>query len=313
MADVPNWKRRRLAARALRIQARRAPSSPPINAFGATLVPKALTFIEAYDKAAMHETAWKREMNEGRGAIAKLLVQMRSWLPVIHGDVPTLNTSTFGDNPEVPDDVIADGERLLKEATDAKTPLGDPLPYLTELQTSFGADLEKARTEWKEAEASDSSYQLLLATVRATGDAFNSELTRFRRTLAAVAGRQDKDYQKLRAERVTHPDEDDDGGGEAPKKEAAKVTAAGTCTAEAPKKEAAKVTAAGTGTAEAPKKEAAEGAATQPQKAPLVGTGATTEPPKEPSTSATEAPKEPLTTTAEASKDLQKPAASPSA
>lgn len=281
MADVPNWKRRRLAARALRVQARRAPSSPPIKAFGATLVPKAQAFIDAYDKAAKHETTWKREMNEGRGAIAKLLVQIRSWLPVIHGDVPTLNTSTFGDNPDVPDDVIADAERLLGEATDAKTDLGEPLPYLPEIQTSLGVALEEARKDWKEAEASDSSYQLLQATARATGDAFDAELTRFRRTLAAVAGRQDKDYQKLRAARVSHPDEDDDGSAEAPKKEAAKGTATGTATAEPPKKEAATVTV------------------TQPPKAPLVGT--TTEPPKEPLTSATEAPK-----------DLLKPAAEPS-
>jgi hypothetical protein len=299
MANVPNWKRRRLAARALRVQARRATSSPPIKAFGATLVPKAQAFIDAYDKAAMHETAWKREMNEGRGAIAALLVQMRSWLPVIHGDVPTLNTSTFGDNPEVPDDVIGDAERLIAEATDAKTALGDPLPYLAELQTTFGAELEKARTEWKEAEASDSSYQLLLATARETGDVFDNELTRFRRTLAAVAGRQDKDYQKLRASRVSHADEDDDGSPEPPKKDA---TATGTATGSATGTGTGTGTATATGTAEAPKQEAATGTAGLPPKAPL--TGATTEPPKEPSTSATEAPKEPLKPAAELSAQL---------
>ncbi|MBI4918185.1 MAG: hypothetical protein HY825_20275 [Acidobacteria bacterium] len=45
---------------------------------------------------------------------------------------------------------------------------------------------------------------------RSLAAAFQEELILFRRTLMSVAGRSDKDYQKLRAEKATATDDEDD-------------------------------------------------------------------------------------------------------
>lgn len=52
--------------------------------------------------------------------------------------------------------------------------------------------------------------------MRATGAVFDLELQTFRRSLSNVAGRNDKDFQKLRAERASHNDEEDDPDAPAP-------------------------------------------------------------------------------------------------
>jgi hypothetical protein len=67
-----------------------------------------------------------------------------------------------------------------------------------------------ASKEWSEADAADKQYQDLLARVRSTAEGFDRDLQAFRRTLMTDAGRSDKDFQKLRAERAQVPDEEDD-------------------------------------------------------------------------------------------------------
>ncbi|MFZ5785069.1 MAG: hypothetical protein ACOY3Y_01380 [Acidobacteriota bacterium] len=73
-----------------------------------------------------------------------------------------------------------------------------------------------ATREWSEAEAADSTYQQLLARVRQTGATFDTELRAFRRTMLAIVGRNDKDYQKLRASRASATDTDDDPAAPSP-------------------------------------------------------------------------------------------------
>jgi hypothetical protein len=206
--STPYWKLRRLAPRVIRVQGRRAAESPVIGAFGVTLVPKANAYITIYDAAVRYEATWKKESSEGKGAIGKLVSVIRSWLPLLVRDVPGFDPSTYADNPSVPDDVLADADRLEGFVEEYRTPAGEPLPYAETIDAAL--DVEGAAREWQEAEAADSQYQKLLANVRSAGADFDAELQLFRRSLLALFGKSDKDFQKLRVARASVTDEEDD-------------------------------------------------------------------------------------------------------
>lgn len=216
MSTTSAWKLRRLASRAKRVQARRSSESPILAAYSNTLPTKADAFAAAYDEAAKYVNTWRREMKEGKGAVAQLAAQIRGWLPLLSRDVPQFDASSFADKPDVPDDILEDAHRLLEifdEVTDAD---GKSLDYVDAAKTAINATLVAANKEWTEAETADSTYQQLLAAVRAAAAVFDLELQTFRRSLSHVAGRNDKDFQKLRAERASQSDEEDDPAAPAP-------------------------------------------------------------------------------------------------
>ncbi len=215
---VPHWKLRRLAVRAIRIAKRRAAESPAIASFEATAVPKAESYMATYDKCMKFDATWKKEMSEGRTAIALLLKQIQLWAPLLKRDVPGFNGSTYGDQPQVPDDVIEDGERMASVIEEFRDSKGNPLPYQKAALDGFGPALQAAVKEWTEAEAADSEHQRLLASVREIADDLQQDLVALRRTLLVAVGRADRDYQKLRAERAGLPDEDDDPNSPQPPK-----------------------------------------------------------------------------------------------
>ena len=66
MNSTPNWKLRRLAARALRVLERRAEQDLAIAAYAITFKPRAEEFIKMYDATARYRSEWLREMEEGR-------------------------------------------------------------------------------------------------------------------------------------------------------------------------------------------------------------------------------------------------------
>jgi hypothetical protein len=216
MSSTSAWKLRRLAPRAKRVQARRAGDAPVLAVFAQTLPVKADAFIIAYDAAAKYVNAWRREMKEGKGAVAKLVSDIRSWLPLLARDIPEFDPSSFADKPGVPDDVFEDGNRLLEIVAESTNAQGKPVDYAAAATTAITDSLAAANKEWSEAEAADSKYQELLRNVRATGAVFDLELQTFRRSLSNVAGRNDKDFQKLRAERASHNDDEDDPDAPAP-------------------------------------------------------------------------------------------------
>ncbi len=215
---VPQRMLRRLASRFIRVAKRRASASPALESFAQTGVPKAEAFIKSYDKCQQYEADWKKEMAEGRSAIGALAVEVRTWVPQVKRDVPGFDSSTFVDRPDVPDDVIEDGERLLSTVQDYRDPQGKPLPYQGAAVEALGRALQAAAKEWAEAEAADSAYQQLLASVRELAVVMQAELVALRRTLVVVVGHADKDFQKLRVERGGFPDEDDDPNAPPPSK-----------------------------------------------------------------------------------------------
>jgi hypothetical protein len=93
---------------------------------------------------------------------------------------------------------------------DHARPDGTPLPYQAACCTAIDTVLKAATKETAEAETADRQYQALLAKVRDTGRTFDVELQAMRRIMSVVAGRNDKDFQKLRAQRAQLPDEEDD-------------------------------------------------------------------------------------------------------
>jgi len=208
--DTPLWKLRRLAPRSERVLQRRAGEDPAIAAYQDTLGPHAASLRKGYDVSARYRAEWRREMIEGRSAMGLLLEGLRSWLPLFQRDVEGFDASAFGDSPSVPDDVLEDAGQLLDVALDYATINGTALLYHEAFISSFEPLVKEATREWAEAEAADRKYQSLMSDVRDAAELFQRDLVAFRRTLAAVVGRSDKDYQKLRATRAHLKDEDDD-------------------------------------------------------------------------------------------------------
>lgn len=207
MPSSPQWKQRRLAVRAKRVQARRSADAPVIAAYGPTLGLKADAYIAAFDAAAHHETSRKKEVGNGKKAVLALHKQIHAWLPLLDRDIPGFKSSAFDASVETPDDVIEEGVRLLTAIDEGRDENGQLLSYRPEALTAIQTTLEVARTEWGEAEAASTAHQQLLAAVRETGAAFDKELQAFRKSLAKTFGRKDKDYQRLRASRASAPEE----------------------------------------------------------------------------------------------------------
>jgi hypothetical protein len=162
----------------------------------------------------MYEATWKKEMSEGKSAIALLVSSIRGWLPLLVRDIPGFDSSDYADQPSVPDDVLEDAERMETVVETYRDPEGKPLPYAEALLASI--DVENAAKEWEEAETADVSYQQMLKDSRETCALFDAEIQTFRKSLAAAIGTNDKDYQKLRASKATTKDEDDDPKAPAP-------------------------------------------------------------------------------------------------
>lgn len=215
MTAYPMWKLRRLAPRALRVLERRKSEAPALVAFEPKLVPAAERFMAAFDRAAGYRSTWLREMSEGRDAIAILTTTLQSWVPLLVDDVANLNSSDFAPSP-VADDVIIAARQLLDVVGGHVDAQGNTLAYSEVLIADVGVKLATGIKERAEAEAADSEYQQILADARDTYAEFNTVLKAFRKTLAAVLGRSDKDFQKLRVQRAAQRDEDDDPGAPVP-------------------------------------------------------------------------------------------------
>jgi hypothetical protein len=215
MPNHPMWKLRRLAPRAKRVLERRKNEAPVLAAYEPKLIPAADLFIAHYDLAAHYKSTWQREMQEGRNAIAVLDNSVRSWVPLVVGDVESLDTSDFATSP-VADDVILAAQRLLTRVEAHVDAAGTPLPYREPLAIDVRAKLEAGVKERSEAEAADQRFQQTLADARSSADAFEAVLQAFRKSLGLAVGRQDKDFQKLRIQRAAQRDEDDDPGAPVP-------------------------------------------------------------------------------------------------
>lgn len=205
----PAWKGRRQASRAIKVLERNA-DEPAIAAYTDSLRTKSNDFILAYDTAGKHEATWRREMAEGRGAMALLQKEIDAWKPHVARERPGFDLTTIGDRPTVPEDLVQDAIALAEELDEVRAADGSTPAWATAAAVSIRAKADDAERETDEAAAADSAHNEQLATVRATKAVFEAELSKFRETLRVVLGRNHPDFQKLRAKRAATPDVEDD-------------------------------------------------------------------------------------------------------
>lgn len=205
-----NWKARRLASRSLKVHTRHSDKAS-IAAYAGSLVPKANAFITAYDTGSRYEATWKRDMQEGRGAMAALLGLINEWKPHVVRERPGFDVTTIADRPTVPEDLIEDGVKLAEQLEAV------PQPWAADAAAGLRAKATDAERETDEAAAADATYKEQLTLIRATKVEFEAELSRFRDSLKAALGTTSHpDYQKLRDDRAGVRDEDDDPNGPQP-------------------------------------------------------------------------------------------------
>lgn len=213
---TPQWKLRRLAARTIKVHGRHKAVSGAIAAYEGSLIPSCVAYVAAYDAAASYQPKWRKEMDEGKGAMAALITAISAWKPHLARELPGLDIATIGDKPTVPEDLVEDGFRLSEALGQIKGADGATPGWATHASTELDTLSQSAERETDEAAAADAQLAELLAAVRASGVAFEGHLSLFRQTLRSVLGRSHPDFQKLRAEKATATDEDDDPGAPQP-------------------------------------------------------------------------------------------------
>ncbi len=207
-----HWKSRRLAARALKVYSRHA-DKDAIGAYARSLSPLAEGYIASYDAAGRYESTWRREMAEGRGAMAELARELGAWKPHLAREKPEVDLSSIGDRPTVPEDLVEDARGLAESLENVRDPEGNTPGWATKGAAKLRELASRAEKETDEAAAADAQHNELLARVRAAKAPFDAELSRFRSTLEAVLGRAHPDFQKLRADKAGAADVEDDPAG----------------------------------------------------------------------------------------------------
>jgi hypothetical protein len=193
----------------IRVFDRHKEAEPAIAAFEPTLLPAAGGFNEAYDDAQAQSVSRAKAMGAGHGAVDTLFRKGQGWLGLLAKDVPGFDPSSFGDTRNVPDDVIRDAQQILR-VVDRAVADGVELPYAEALRSDLEPAIAAAQAEWGGAGESRADEARLIKAVREAAATFRAELIAFRRTLRAHVGTSHPDYQKLRAGKVSTPDEDDD-------------------------------------------------------------------------------------------------------
>jgi len=209
-AHTPLWKLRRLAPRALRVQDRHRDKEAGLAAFDHTMVISAKTLMTTYDGLRTTDSARSFERAEGLSTLKSLHLKLRVWGAHVADRVPGVDASTFGDNPDVLDDVITDAQVLVKRVEEHAAQASEPLPFKDELVADLTAAIEAASGEAGQTENVTAEVAALRVKTHEAAEAFERDLVSYRKALAAVIGRNHPDYQKLRADRARTPDEDDD-------------------------------------------------------------------------------------------------------
>ncbi len=220
------WKLLRLGDRAKRIVDRRGPESPAVASYGLTVHAKVDAFATAREAVTSYEATWRVSMSSGRTSLAALLKVERAWVPLVLRDCPGVTNATFLPDTTVPDDLLKGADRLVLFITGYVDEANKPLPYQVPALAALTPVLADTRAAVTKSEAADANFQKLQKDARAAATELDAELIAFRRTLLATFGKEDKDYQRLRAEKVAHKEATDPTDASAP-------TDAGTATTDA--------------------------------------------------------------------------------
>jgi hypothetical protein len=209
ITTIPYWRLRRFAPRVLAILARHADLEPVIQEYAQTIGLSAASFLSLYDQSLARKDTQGVRHASGKAKVDELRRKLRGWVAMVGAEVE-FDATKYGDNPNVPDDVINDVDQFLTFVTEYEESAGEPLAFSGTLRQ----DLEQALAETKALMADVSTgaagRSSLTEELREAAQTFNRHLVAFRRTLAAHLGTSHADYQKLRTVRAQTPDADDD-------------------------------------------------------------------------------------------------------
>jgi hypothetical protein len=233
--NTPQWKLYRLAPRSIEILELHKDKEPAIAVFEETLPPAASRVIELSAELRTYGSTRVVEQAEGKTGLSTLLQKTRAWGAIVDKLLGDASLRPLCARPDVPEDVIHDAVDLIG-VVERRVSEGMPEPsFFAAMKADLEPAIEAARTESRQAATANTAYQELQAELRKACKAFQVELVAFRRTLAAFLGRSHRDYQRLRASRISRDDEADaiddgddfeaedevEGGGAVPAVEAA--------------------------------------------------------------------------------------------
>ncbi len=212
MSTEPQWKNRRLAARALRVVARTHSLDRTLESYLHTLVPAAEAFIESYDQVRVAEKTRRQALSEAKAVVQTLTHAVRAWAGQVSAMelVEGFSAREYADNPGVPDDVINGANALLVILAGLDQFNEATVPFLRLAVEDIEEKLAFAREAWTRAEAARAKFQLLVESNRAAERKFNVLLVAFRKSLAATVGTASPEYQSLRARKVSRGEKDHD-------------------------------------------------------------------------------------------------------
>lgn len=210
ITTIPYWKLRRFSARCLAILARYEGTEPVLAAYMMTLGISAKRWNELYDKSLAQRGTRGLEHATGKELIAILRTKLRGWVAMLAPSIDSLDPKEYGDNPNVPEDVISDTEQLLTFVDSWEASNGAKLEFTDLMREDLQQALDAAKASWSTASNAAAARSDLTDELKQAARAFNADLVAFRRTLAAHLGTRHADYQKLRLSKAQTPDEDDD-------------------------------------------------------------------------------------------------------
>jgi hypothetical protein len=175
-----------------------------------TLGKTAKRWNELYDMWLAERGSRDLEHATGKGQIASLRTKLRGWVAMAAATMKSLDTTEYGDNPNVPEDVIADTEQFLVFVDKWEESNGEKLEFTDLLRDDLQQALAEAKASWNVASGAAADKSNLTEELKQAALAFNADLVAFRRTLAAHLGTNHADYQKLRTSKAQTIDVDDD-------------------------------------------------------------------------------------------------------
>jgi hypothetical protein len=194
----------------LSVQERHREKEPGLAAYDLTLVVSGQALITTYDEVRATESSRFFEHAEGKTTLKSLHRKLRMWAAHVADRIEGVDMAEYGDNPEVAEDLIADANALIERVNRHAAQASEPLPFMDALIADLTEAIEAAKGEWRQAEVAASDVADMRRAMHEAAEAFERDLISYRRALASVIGRNHPDFQKLRLERVTTPDEDDD-------------------------------------------------------------------------------------------------------
>lgn len=215
--STSNRKLRRLAPRAKRISVRHGDRAPALAAYVDSIPPACDSFVATYDALDQANARQSVELGQSSQVSLELYKSLKAWggQLVAAAVIDGFSAADYGKRPEVADDVVADSERVVGIVQQHVAEYPESLPFADALIADLTAGIEKVNKERAEAEQAKSEYILLVNQNRENAEVLSRLLIGFRRSLAAVIGRNHPDYQALRAAKVDRedprdPDQDPD-------------------------------------------------------------------------------------------------------